>query len=752
MIYILFKHVLNVSKTEPVKNKKKVMTSRSSPLPTTSRQAGFVLACGAPWSRHAAARICGTTPCVMSPWILFVFNICAVLHANAFLATTPSTNTQMLHRCCENGKQKALSIQTCTDLPYIANSHMCRIAQEQCCVGVLEQQQCSKGTTMARQQWACEHYFFQGDSWQTRISKMCCDCCMFGILSARHDPGCGMPYVSMGKQCRDAAKSCCANNATEEISPTAEVPVNITTPLPMGASNCTVSNCSQDCIDSVTCACNAGYRLQYDGVTCKDINECLMDMHNCVLGQVCINTEGSFRCQRETSCGTGYELTDSNNCKDIDECALATHNCGSEFECANTQGSFRCYPREKCPAGFIQDAVGNCIDIDECMVLVNPCHPGHTCVNTPGSHRCQRTTVTCGRGYHLSADGTHCEDVDECQTGSVCRDHSCTNMMGTYRCHCRGGFMFNSVSRQCEDINECRHYPGRLCAHNCDNTEGSYQCSCSNGFQLTHDGSSCDDINECVNSPCSQECANVYGSYQCYCRRGYQLSDIDGNTCEDIDECALPTGDQVCSYHCSNVPGSFYCTCPPTGYTLATNGHTCQDIDECAARIHTCSASQTCYNIHGAYRCLSFVCPSYYQQATHGARNPSSMQCVKSCPFNDDICKRDPVRLITYSIFSLPTYRHLSQPEDVIFLRTTSSTSDTGAYVIFDILKADDQDSFDVVRRSHQGFIMGVVRLVKPVIGPTDIELHVAISYIKSGLVSHRNVAVVHVCITEFWF
>lgn len=39
-----------------------------------------------------------------------------------------------------------------------------------------------------------------------------------------------------------------------------------------------------------------------------DINECLNGSHNCATGKVCINTQGSFRCRRERSCGTGYEL------------------------------------------------------------------------------------------------------------------------------------------------------------------------------------------------------------------------------------------------------------------------------------------------------------------------------------------------------------------------------------------------------------------------------------------------------------
>lgn len=72
--------------------------------------------------------------------------------------------------------------------------------------------------------------------------------------------------------------------------------------------------------------------------------------------------------------------------------------------------------------------------------------------------------------------------------------------------------------------------------------------------------------------------------------------------------------------------------------------------------------------------------------------------------------------------------------------------------VFFDILSADDQFSFDVEKRSHQGMIMGVVRQIKPIIGPRDLVLEVAMNYVKSGIISHRNVVIIHVFISEFWF
>lgn len=72
--------------------------------------------------------------------------------------------------------------------------------------------------------------------------------------------------------------------------------------------------------------------------------------------------------------------------------------------------------------------------------------------------------------------------------------------------------------------------------------------------------------------------------------------------------------------------------------------------------------------------------------------------------------------------------------------------------VVFEIVAADDQNSFDVVKRFDHDMIVGVVRQVKPIIGPKNIVLKVAMSYEKSGMISHRNIVVVHIFISEFWF
>ncbi|KAK2490176.1 hypothetical protein MC885_002449 [Smutsia gigantea] len=484
--------------------------------------------------------------------------------------------------------------------------------------------------------------------------------------------------------------------------------------------------CKQQCRDAgeeVVCSCFVGYQLLPDGVSCEDVNECITGSHNCRLGESCINTVGSFRCQRDSSCGTGYELTEDNDCKDIDECESGIHNCLPDFICQNTLGSFRCRPKLQCKSGFIQDALGNCIDINECLSISAPCPVGQTCINTEGSYTCQKNVPNCGRGYHLNEEGTRCVDVDECSPSSEpCgQGHLCVNSPGSFRCECKAGYYFDGISRTCVDINECRRYPGRLCGHKCENTPGSYYCSCTRGFRLSADGRSCEDVNECNSSPCSQECANVHGSYQCYCRRGYQLSDVDGATCEDIDECALPTGGHICSYRCINIPGSFQCSCPLSGYRLAPNGRNCQDVDECVTGIHNCSINQTCFNIQGSFRCLAFECPKNY-------RRSADTRCERLPCHEIQECPKLPLRI---------TYYHLSFPTNIqvpaVIFRMGPSNAVPGDRMQLAITDGNEEGFFTTRKVSHHS---GVVALTKPVPEPRDLLLTVKMDLYRHGTVS----------------
>nr|O42182.1 RecName: Full=Fibulin-1; Short=FIBL-1; Flags: Precursor [Danio rerio]AAB80944.1 fibulin-1 D [Danio rerio] len=681
----------------------------------------------------------------MDLYMIVLLSLCGLLRAQE------TTDTISLDNCCEDGKKRGLESQDCSSLPLISESTTCRVVQEQCCSAVLEDSICTSGINMAKDQSSCDALLSGSSTCETKTTKMCCECCLLG--SSR----CRIRVSPVSSVCRwsisrgPGVRSCCVDKQ----------PAHGVQPSKGDAQNtedqCRAAGCAQRCLNG-TCSCLDGFKLKTDGKHCEDINECLLGPHHCVTGERCINTLGSYRCQREISCGTGYELTDNNKCKDIDECDLGTHNCAAEMECQNTAGSFRCRPRMQCAAGFIQDALGSCIDINEC-VSVTALSRGQMCFNTVGSFICQRHSVTCGRGYHLNAEGTRCVDIDECAgPDNSCDGHGCINLVGSYRCECRTGFIFNSISRSCEDIDECRNYPGRLCAHKCENILGSYKCSCTAGFKLADDGRNCDDVNECESSPCSQGCANVYGSYQSYCRRGYQLSDADGITCEDIDECALPTGGHICSYRCHNTPGSFHCTCPASGYTLAANGRSCQDIDECLTGTHSCSESESCFNIQGGFRCLSFDCPANYRRS--GDTRPrvdraDIIRCVKSCQHNDISCVLNPILSHSHTAISLPTFREFNKPEEIVFLRSPTPTHlphMDSPEIVYDILEGNIQNSFDIIKRLDHGMIVGVVKQVRPLVGPVRTVLKLAMNYVTNGVVSHRNIINVRIYVSEFWF
>ncbi|XP_059537352.1 fibulin-1 isoform X1 [Myotis daubentonii] len=690
------------------------------------------------------------------------------LLAGLSLLAAPARADVSMEACCADGHRTATQHRACS-LPYASESKECRMVQEQCCHSQLEELHCATGINLANEQDSCAVPAANA-SLEAVFVKRCCHCCLLGRAAQAQGQSCEYNLM-VGYQCGLVFRACCVKGQeTSDLAPADNGHLQDTAKLseaeeeqedPYLNDRCRGGGpCKQQCRDTgeeVVCSCFVGYQLLADGVSCEDVNECITRTHSCRLGESCINTVGSFRCQRDSSCGTGYELTEDNDCKDIDECESGIHNCLPDFICQNTLGSFRCRPKLQCKSGFIQDALGNCIDINECLSISPSCPVGHTCINTEGSYTCQKNVPNCGRGYHLNEEGTRCVDVDECAPPSEpCGPgHLCMNSAGSFRCECKAGFYFDGISRTCVDINECRRYSGRLCSHKCENTLGSFHCSCSAGFRLAPDGRSCEDVNECTSNPCSQECANVYGSFQCYCRRGFQLSDVDGVTCEDIDECALPTGGHICSYRCINFPGSFQCSCPPTGYRLAPNGRNCQDIDECVTGIHNCSVNETCFNIQGGFRCLAFECPENYRRSadTLHQEKTDTVRCIKSCRPGDISCMLDLVHTVSYTVVSLPTFREFAHPEEIIFLRAVMPAHPANhADIVFDITEGNLRDSFDIVKRHMDGMTVGVVRQVRPIVGPFHAVLKLEMNYVLGGVVNHRNIVNVHIFVSEYWF
>ncbi|XP_033936716.1 fibrillin-2b [Pseudochaenichthys georgianus] len=399
------------------------------------------------------------------------------------------------------------------------------------------------------------------------------------------------------------------------------------------------------------------------GDTREDMNECLDNPGICQNG-ICINTDGSFRCE----CPFGFNLDYTGvNCIDTDECSIG-NPCGNGT-CTNVVGGFEC----TCQDGFEPGAMMTCEDINECSQ--NPLLCAFRCVNTFGAYECM-----CPGGYVLREDQRMCRDQDECSEGMDDCDSkgmTCKNLIGTFMCICPPGMQRRPDGEGCMDLNECRSKPGICKNGRCVNTVGSYRCECNDGFESSVTGTDCidnrkgfcftevlqimcqqsatnrnsvtksecccntgrgwgsqcelcplpgtmqykrmcplgpgyttdgRDINECTVMPdlCSNgQCINAIGSFRCHCNVGYK-TDYTSTSCIDMDECALSP--KPCNFLCKNTEGSYLCSCP-RGYSMQPDGKTCKDIDECSSKQHNCQF--LCVNTIGGFTCK---CPPGFTQ------------------------------------------------------------------------------------------------------------------------------------------
>lgn len=103
--------------------------------------------------------------------------------------------------------------------------------------------------------------------------------------------------------------------------------------------NGAMNPCKQICINrvgGVLCSCFPGYRLQEDGISCEDIDECSnIHLHTCdPVGIIsrCVNTDGSYMCICNRR--LGYQNSDDNqSCVNFDECAEFPYLCGGASSC-----------------------------------------------------------------------------------------------------------------------------------------------------------------------------------------------------------------------------------------------------------------------------------------------------------------------------------------------------------------------------------------------------------------------------------
>ncbi|XP_010789788.1 signal peptide, CUB and EGF-like domain-containing protein 2 isoform X3 [Notothenia coriiceps] len=168
--------------------------------------------------------------------------------------------------------------------------------------------------------------------------------------------------------------------------------------------------------------------------------------------------------------------------------------------------------------------------------------------------------------------------ADPCAEGSDgCHiDAICQTTLGSYKCTCRAGFKGDGT--HCEDVDECDFDYNGGCVHECNNIPGNYRCTCYDGFNLAHDGHNCLDVDECKfnNGGCQHTCVNTMGSYECRCKEGFFLSD-NQHTCihRSVEGLNCMNKEHGCAHICKETPkGGVACECRP-GFELARNQRGC---------------------------------------------------------------------------------------------------------------------------------------------------------------------------------
>ncbi|BFZ22228.1 hypothetical protein BsWGS_25267 [Bradybaena similaris] len=369
----------------------------------------------------------------------------------------------------------------------------------------------------------------------------------------------------------------------------------------------------------LTCHCHPAFTGKY----CEsELDACTL--LPCSMGQTCTdltaeeqgNSSVGYKCG---PCPAGTVDVDG-SCEDIDEC-LDTEVC--DQECQNTYRSHICY----CRPGFRMNQTDGrtCLDINECEERTSTCT--QKCINTVGNYTC-----SCRDGYRLSSDNRTCTTNAAVSADCQKCEHICEVGNGEVVCHCNIGYKIreNDTTR-CEDVDECNSGSLSPCSHKCSNTQGHFMCSCHPGYILALDGLTC---LECESPSFGDNCSSI-----CECRGRGTCDKVRGCVCDehwsgtncdkDVNECA-DANTCASGLVCVNEPGSFRCVCPE-GYELV-NG-VCSDIDECAEHINKCDLKvEDCYNNVGNYSC---ICKGGF------TRNAATGICEKfnECDSRSDGCE-----------------------------------------------------------------------------------------------------------------
>jgi hypothetical protein len=431
-------------------------------------------------------------------------------------------------------------------------------------------------------------------------------------------------------------------------------------------------------IDTLDQPCPAGAAdCDGDPETVCEVNIAVSLEHCGACNIPCAVNHGTANCvdgECHLTCDTGFEGPDCADCIDgyVGEACAACPGLEAGGTVCSGQGT--CQVGEDieiecvCDVGYQGEDCSE--DVDECMAAPKPCDENATCTNLDGSFECH-----CNRGFW--GDGLACDNADDC-VPEPCVNGVCTDLVNDYACTCKTGW----AGKDCDlNIDECVAKP---CVHGkCIDWIAGYSCECDAGWAGKH----CDlNIDECAAKPCVHgKCIDWIAGYSCECDAGW----AGPNCADNIDGCKP----NPCVHGtCADKVVGYFCSC-----SFGWQGKNCdKDIDECAMNNGWCGSAKhwQCINQPGQPP----QCIDIDECATNnGGCGPSKdWQCVNQlgqppeCIDIDDSCDPNPCQhagvckdgvfnytckcaLESYSGKNCETGPHTTGPLDVTYISRTPS-------------------------------------------------------------------------------
>ena len=287
-------------------------------------------------------------------------------------ATVTEAVQEVLGQCCEMGRNTTLCAHWQVPIPEVPQEYqeICVATMEVCCLANTREKSCTHGQLMAKEGQLCQVPLDSNQTFDEIALTECCIACNIGAMTPAEDCS-RWVHLMPSQYAQNSFAKCCFGTDL------------------LQATN--VLNNDR---------CPGGFIFNSALEVCDDIDECYENTNICDPDfEKCVNTIGDYICEpiigllSNDTCPPGFKFY-LINCIDIDECEENLHNCSKTDVCVNTEGSFKCdqWNAESsngnilCPRGYRIDPIKElCVDINECATD-NNCNENQRCVNTLGKY------------------------------------------------------------------------------------------------------------------------------------------------------------------------------------------------------------------------------------------------------------------------------------------------------------------------------------------------------------------------------